>query len=167
MTQLLYLHDGYLREFDATVTAADGQRVALDRTAFYAGGGGQPADTGVLRWGSDAARVVELRKEDAAVWHTVEGAVPPPGAAVQGVLDWERRFGLMRHHTAAHVIAAILHHEFKAKFTGGQLYPDRARIDVHFDAWDPALPKRIEERANAEIAKGYDVKHYEMSREEF
>lgn len=167
MTQLLYLHDGYLREFDATVTAADGQRVALDRTAFYAGGGGQPADTGVLRWGSDAARVVELRKEDAAVWHTVEGAVPPPGAAVQGVLDWERRFGIMRHHSALHVLVGVVYKTFNALVTGGAIHPDRARMDFSLDDLSKDRIGAIEAEANRVIQERRRILIRFLSREEF
>src|SRR5581483_8213710 len=97
---LLYLRDAYLTEFEATVTAVDGQRVALDRTAFYPTGGGQPFDTGRLGDG----RVVEARKEGDDVWHTVEGAVPAVGDTVHGEIDWERRHQLMRTHTALHVL---------------------------------------------------------------
>lgn len=171
MTARLYLDDAYLRTCDATVLRVDEARVVLDRTVLYAESGGQAPDHGTLAWAGGSAMVVDSQIEGGGhvgdIVHTLEGPPPPPGAAVRVELDWARRFGLMRHHTAAHVIAAVLHHELKAKFTGGQLYPDRARIDVHFDAWDPELPKRIEARANEEIAKGYDVKNYDISREEF
>lgn len=172
MTRRLYLDDAYLRECDATVARhAEPDKVVLDQTVLYAESGGQAPDHGTIRWDGQEARVVDSQIEGGGhvgdVTHTVEGAVPPPGARVRVALDWERRYGLMRHHTAAHVIAAVLHHELKAKFTGGQLYPDRARIDVQFEAWDPALPQRIEARANEEAAKGYAVRNYEISREEF
>src|ERR1051325_5359504 len=147
MTRRLYLDDAYLRECDATVLRAEGQKVVLDQTVLYAESGGQAADHGWLRWSGGEARVGDSQIEGGGhagdVAHTLEGRVPAPGARVRVALDWDRRYGLMRHHTGAHVIAAILHHEHHAKFTGGQLYPDRARIDVHFEAWDPAIPKMI------------------------
>jgi misacylated tRNA(Ala) deacylase len=171
VTERLYLSDAYLKECDATVVRADGPKVVLDRTILYAESGGQAPDHGILRWDGKEAKVVDSQIEGGGhvgdVVHTVEGEAPPVGARVRVALDWDRRYGLMRHHTAAHLIAAVVYRDFKAKFTGGQLYPDRARLDIHFDAWDPELPKRIEERANAEAQKGYEVRNYEIAREEF
>src|SRR5437868_2140181 len=107
MTDLLYLRDAYLREFDAVVVAVDGSRVALDRTAFYPTGGGQPHDVGVL----GAARVAAVRKEGDAVWHELDGGVPAVGATVHGEIDWERRHKLMRTHTAMHVLCGVIWNE--------------------------------------------------------
>jgi len=87
MTELLYLHDSYLREFDATVQAHSGQAVSLDRTAFFIGGGGQPADVGLLRWAGGECRVVEMRKDAEGVWHVLEGAPPPAGTPVRGIVE--------------------------------------------------------------------------------
>lgn len=171
MTLRLYLDDAYLQECDATVTRVEGPHVVLDRTVIYAESGGQAADHGVLRWPGGEARIVDAQIEGGGhvgdVRHTLDGLVPPVGTGVRVVLDWERRYGLMRHHTAAHLIAAVVYRNFKAKFTGGQLYPDRARLDVHFDGWDASWVKRIEATVNAEIEKGYEVRNYEVSREEF
>ncbi|HEX2022419.1 MAG TPA: alanyl-tRNA editing protein [Candidatus Thermoplasmatota archaeon] len=172
MTQRLYLDDAYLRACDATVVRAEGSKVVLDRTVLYAESGGQAPDHGVLRWDGREARVVDSQVEGGGhvgdVAHALEGEAPASGTRVQVEVDWPRRHGLMRHHTAAHLIAAVLQRDFRgAKFTGGQLYPDRARIDVHFDAWDPEIPKRVGEAANAEAQKGYAVKNYEITREEF
>lgn len=171
MTQRLYLDDAYLRECDATVARVDGQRVVLDRTVLYAESGGQAADHGRLSWDGGTARVVDSQVEAGGhvgdITHALDGPVPPVGARVRVEVDWERRYGLMRHHTAAHLVAAVVYRDFKAKFTGGQLYPDRARLDVHFDGWDASWVKRIEETVNAEVQKGYEVRNYEVSRDEF
>jgi misacylated tRNA(Ala) deacylase len=172
VTARLYLDDAYLRACDATVLRhAEGNRVVLDRTVLYAESGGQAADHGALRWAEGEARIVDSQVEGGGhvgdLLHAVEGTLPPVGARVRVEVDWPRRYGLMRHHTAAHVVAAVIHRDFKAKFTGGQLYPDRARLDVHFDAWEPDLPQRIEAVVNGEIAKGYDVRNREISRAEF
>lgn len=171
MTKRLYLDDAYLRECDAVVARVDGAKVVLDQTVLYAESGGQAADHGVLSWDGGEGRVVDSQVEAGGhvgdIAHTLEGAAPPIGARVRVVVDWTRRYGLMRHHTAAHLIAAVVYRDFGAKFTGGQLYPDRARLDVHFDAWDPELPKRIEAAVNAEAAKGYAVRNYEVTRDEF
>jgi len=171
VTDRLYLNDAYLRACQAVVREAEGRTVVLDRTVLYAESGGQAADHGALRWDGGAARVVDAQIRGGGhvgdVVHTLDGPAPPPGARVEVEVDWPRRYGLMRHHTAAHLIAAVVYRDFGAKFTGGQLYPDRARLDVHFERWDPELPKRIEARANEEAAKGYEVRNYEVSREEF
>ncbi|MEZ5255485.1 MAG: alanyl-tRNA editing protein [Ilumatobacteraceae bacterium] len=98
-TELLYLRDAYLRAFEATVTAVDpeGRRIALDRTALYPTGGGQPHDTGTLA----GLPVTNVRKEGDDVWHSVgDGPLPAVGETVAGSLDWDRRHALMRTHTA-------------------------------------------------------------------
>ncbi len=147
-TELLYLRDAYLRAFDATVTAVDGQRVALDQTAFYATGGGQPHDTGVL----DGAAVVDVRKEGDDVWHTLEGAVPAVGARVHGVVDWDRRHQLMRTHSAMHVLCGVIWNEYGTAVTGGNMEPLEARMDFAFDPLPEGFAARIAELVNAEIA---------------
>ena len=100
MTIPLYHTDAYCQAFDAVVTAVDGSAVALDRTAFYPTGGGQPHDTGTL----GGAAVVDVRKDGDVVWHHVEGDAPAVGTDVDGVIDWGRRHALMRTHTALHVL---------------------------------------------------------------
>jgi misacylated tRNA(Ala) deacylase len=167
VSQLLFLHDSYLREFDATVTVVDGGRVGLDRTAFYAGGGGQPADSGFLRWAGSEARVAEVRKDGEMVWHTLEGDPPPPGAAVQGVLDWERRFNVMRHHSALHVLVGVVYRSFNALVTGGAIYPDRARMDFSLEDLNRDRVAAIEAEANRVIREHRRILVRFLSREEF
>lgn len=167
MTQLLYLHDSYLREFDATVTAVDEPRVALDRTAFFPGGGGQPSDTGTLRWDGISAQVVDLRRGDGVVWHIVDGAIPPSGATVRSVLDWERRFHIMRHHSALHVLVGVVYKSFNALVTGGAIYPDRARMDFSLEDLNKERIGAIEAEANRVIGEHRRILVRFLSREEF
>ena len=148
MTELLYLRDAYLHEFTATVTAVDADRVALDRTAFYATGGGQPHDTGMLA----GAVVTNVRKEGDDVWHTLDGAVPEVGAEVAGVIDWDRRHRLMRTHTAMHVLCGVIWNEWGNAVTGGNMEPLEARMDFEFDPLPEGFAARVEELVNAEIA---------------
>lgn len=150
MTELLYLRDAYLREFDATVTAVDtdGARVALDRTAFYATGGGQPHDTGTL----DGRTVSNVRKEGDVVWHTVDGGLPAPGTTVHGVVDWRRRHELMRTHTAMHVLCGVIWNEWGKAVTGGNMEPLEARMDFEFDPLPEGFAARVQELVNDEIA---------------
>jgi misacylated tRNA(Ala) deacylase len=148
-TELLYLRDAYLRTFEATVTDTREGAVALDRTAFYPTGGGQPHDTGTL---GDLA-VLDVRKEGDLVWHTVEGgAVPAAGAAVTGTIDWDRRHRLMRTHTALHVLCGVIWNEWNVPVTGGNMEPLSARMDFEFDPLPPGFGPRVEELVNAELA---------------
>ncbi len=153
-TELLYLRDAYLREFDATlVDRADGA-IALDRTAFYPTGGGQPHDTGSL----DGVPVVDVRKEGDVVWHVVEGgAVPEVGQPVHGRIDWDRRHRLMRTHTALHVLCGVIWNEWRVPVTGGNMEPLSARMDFEFDPLPEGFGPRIEELVNAELAAGREV----------
>jgi misacylated tRNA(Ala) deacylase len=151
-SDLLYLHDAYLRAADAVVTAVDGDRAALDRTVFYATGGGQPHDNGVLRWDGGEAAVVDVRKDGDAVWHTVSGAVPAVGTAVAGALDWDRRHRLMRTHSALHVLCGVIWHEWGVPVTGGNMEPLTARMDFELDPTPEGFGPRVEELVAAEIA---------------
>ena len=147
MTELLYLRDAYLLEFDATVTAVGDGTVMLDRTAFYPTGGGQPHDTGSL----GAAAVTDVRKEGDDVWHRVEGPLPGIGESVHGVVDWDRRHALMRTHTAMHVLCGVIWNEYRVPATGGNMEPLSARMDFEFDPLPEGFGARIEERMNAEL----------------
>ena len=151
-TELLYLRDAYLREFDATVSEVrevDGEvQVALDRTAFYPTGGGQPNDTGTI----DGVPVTTVRKEGDVVWHALDGAAPPAGSQVKCVIDWDRRHRLMRTHTAMHVLCGVIWNEWGKAVTGGNMEPLEARMDFEFDPLPEGFAKRVEDLVNAEIA---------------
>ena len=148
MSELLYLRDAYLREFDAEVVEVDGQRVRLDRTALYPTGGGQPHDTGSL----DGVPVVEVAKVGDAVWHTLDGAVPELGSTVRGEVDWDRRHQLMRTHSALHILCGVIWNEWRTAVTGGNMTPLAARMDFEFDPLPEGFGARVEELVNAEIA---------------
>jgi misacylated tRNA(Ala) deacylase len=151
-TDLLFLRDAELRAFEARVAAVVEDRVDLDRTAFYATGGGQPHDTGTLTWESGSARVVDVRKDADGTWHQLEGDVPAVGAAVRGEVDWERRHALMRTHTALHVLCGVIWNEWSVPVTGGNMEPLVARMDFEFDPLPEGFGPRIEELVNAELA---------------
>jgi misacylated tRNA(Ala) deacylase len=151
VSDLLYLRDAYLRSFTATVTAVDGEggRVALDRTAFYATGGGQPHDTGSLA----GMRVTEVRKEGDHVWHALEGGpLPAVGDEVAGEIDWDRRHALMRTHTALHVLCGVIWNEWGTAVTGGNMEPLSARMDFEFDPLPEGFGQTVEDLVNKELA---------------
>jgi misacylated tRNA(Ala) deacylase len=157
-TELLYASDAYLRSFEAHVVEVMPEGgVVLDRTAFYPTGGGQPHDLGTLTWDGGAASVVEVRKNGAQVMHRVEGDPPPVGAQVHGEIDWQRRYALMRHHTALHSMSGVIFQLFGATVTGGQMYPDRARMDFQLPDLSQERLRQIEARTNELLAQGHPV----------
>lgn len=166
MTEHLYQTDSYIREFEAVVTATDGQAVTLDRTAFYPGGGGQPHDAGTLAWDGGSARVVKARKQGDEVWHTLDGDVPPAGTPVRGALDWEPRYQLMRTHTALHVLCGVVWRDYGASVTGGNMDPLKGRMDFEFETMHKELVAEIEASVNVEIEKHHPVRVAILPREE-
>lgn len=167
MGEALYLEDSYLRECTAAVEAVDGRNVVLDRTVFYPRGGGQPSDTGKLVSSSGAEfRVVNVAKRDGRILHELDrDASFPPGEKVACVLDWERRYRLMRMHTAAHVLAAVMHRELGVLITGNQLEVDRTRFDFNMPDFDRGKFDEIVARANAALGADTELKIYSLPRE--
>jgi len=167
VTELIYHTDAYAREFEATITAVEGSAVALDRTAFYPGGGGQPSDTGTLA-GADGQTwsVLKVRKSGEAVWHEVEGPPPGVGTAVRGLLDWTRRYQLMRTHTAMHILCGVVFRDYGASVTGGNMEPLRGRMDFEFETMRQELVREIEARINAEVAAARDIRVKSLPRAE-
>jgi misacylated tRNA(Ala) deacylase len=166
MTESLYHTDAYLKEFDAVVTAVDGTRVALDRTAFYPGGGGQPNDVGTLIAGDQTWPVVKLSKQGAEVWHELDREAPPIGTPVHGQLDWDRRYKLMRTHTAMHILCGVIFRDYGASVTGGNMEPLKGRMDFEFETMRQEFVKQIEEKINVEVAKARPTRVKILPREE-
>lgn len=157
LTRELFREDGYLREAQSEVLSADEGGIVLDATIFYAMGGGQPGDTGVLAWPGGQARVRDTRRsaDGAAIVHCVEpgSALPAPGTTVRMVLDWERRHRLMRMHTCLHVLTAVV----PGPVNGGSVREDSGRLD--FDLQGERLDKaEIEARVNQLIRTGAVVR---------
>jgi len=158
MNLLIYHLDSYVRQFEAMVLDVRGDEVALDRTAFYPGGGGQPCDYGTLAGPGRVWRVGKVKKEGDLVWHTLEGGHPPArNAGVTGELDWERRYKLMRTHSALHVLCGVVYRDYGAHVTGGNMEPLDARMDFEFERMQKELVGEIEATVNAEIQKGYAI----------
>jgi misacylated tRNA(Ala) deacylase len=167
VTEELFLGDSYLRKFEAVVVELSGREVMLDRTAFYPGGGGQPPDKGTLGIGPVHANVVDARREGRQVIHVLDIPIPDTVRELEGSLDWERRYGHMRHHTALHVLSGVIWRNFGAKVTGGQMRSDRARMDFSFpEEWTTGVVGEIERRTNEALAEERPVKVYELPREE-
>jgi len=167
LTRELFLHDAYLREFEAGVVKLEGREVVLDATAFYPGGGGQPPDKGRLGVGPVQAGVVDVRREGGLVVHVLDRPIPETVRDLRGELDWTRRFAHMRYHTALHVLSGVIWKNFGAKVTGGQMRSDRARMDFSFPGeWTADVVGEIERLTNEALAEERPVKVYELPREE-
>ena len=152
-TDRIYLRDAELRSFDATVVEHDDQgRVALDVSAFYPIGGGQPHDTDTLSWADGSAPVVAVSGKGPLVWHELGSEPPPVGASVRGDVDWDRRHQLMRTHTALHILCGVIWNEWATSVTGGNMEPLKARMDFEFNPLPEGFAGRVTELVNAEIA---------------
>lgn len=167
-TELLYQTDAYQRAFEATVTAVTSEGVVLDQTAFYAGGGGQPADTGKFAdLGGEVYTVTGLKRVDGELVHLLADARRPPvGKMVHCALDWDRRYLLMRTHTALHVLCGVIWRDYKAQVTGGNMEPGRARMDFEFEQMDKSLVAAIEQAVHAEVAAARPIRVRILPREE-
>lgn len=165
-TELLYMDDSYLREFDAKVLEFSGDNVILDRTAFHPKGGGLTDDTGLLIRGGDRFKVVEVFIEGNKVLHSTPEHNLKLGDSVRGILDWERRYTIMRMHTGIHALASVFNRRTGALITGNQVNVDRSRLDMNLERIDRALISDVFNETNKELASGRRVKIYYLKREE-
>lgn len=169
MTDLMYQTDAYLQEFDAQITGveAETRAVILDRSAFYPGGGGQPCDFGTLTVAGVSYPVTKVKKQGEAVLHFLggEAALPAAGLLAHGALDWERRYQLMRTHTALHVLCGTVFRDYGALVTGGEMEPLAGRMDFEFERMQAELVHEIEVAVNREIAAARDLRVQSLPRE--
>jgi misacylated tRNA(Ala) deacylase len=167
MTELLHLSDSYLRDFEATVRAVVQDGVVLDRTAFYPQGGGQPSDTGILRDQEDREHVVrKVEKAKGQVVHRLEGGPPAVGSKVQGTIDWDHRYKLMRTHTALHILCGVIWRDYGASVTGGNMQPLKARMDFELESMSAEFSAQVEAKINEEVAAARPVGTRILPREE-
>ena len=164
MTEQLYQTDSYLTEFEAQVirVVPEDRLVALNRTAFYPGGGGQPSDTGRLA----DVKVVGCRAAGGEILHLLDGPAPELGARLHAAIDWDRRHKLMRTHTAMHVLCGVVFRDYGALVTGGDMELLRGRMDFEFARLESKLVSEIEAAVNREIVATRDVRVQILPREE-
>jgi misacylated tRNA(Ala) deacylase len=154
----LYHSDSYLREMEAVVVRVEGNRLALDQTVFYAQSGGQPANHGTLSWPDAPTRVVGVRRQGETLWHQVEGPIPLEGTRVRGLLDWTRRYALMRAHTALHILCGVIWRDYKARVTSSAMEPGKARQDFELERSTLDFVTEVERRVNAEVEANREVR---------
>ncbi len=156
----LFATDAYQKSFDSTVIEVDREqgRLALARTAFYPGGGGQPHDLGALTWSGGTVPVTKVRREGGRIWHWLDTPeLPDTGVEVLGTVDWDRRHLLMRTHTALHILCGVIWSEYQIPVTGGNMDPGKGRLDFPFDAMSAELGQHVERRINEEIQRAREI----------
>lgn len=166
MTKELYHVDAYMKTFMANVEQVEEHGVVLDQTAFYPGGGGQPSDVGFLKYANREVPVIKVRRVEGKIWHQLDGEPPMEGAQVEGILDWERRYQLMRVHTAMHILCGVIFRDYGASVTGGNMEPLRGRMDFEFETMQKELVNEIEDKINKEVEQARNVKTAILPREE-
>lgn len=165
MTELLYQTDAYLQEFDAEVISVNEEAngIILDRTAFYPGGGGQPNDTGTFIIDGQEINVPKVKRGNL---HIIEGDLPEVGTKVKGIINWDRRYKLMRTHTAMHILCGVVWRDYEASVTGGNMDVLSGRMDFEFARMQKELVTEIQEKINVEVSAGRDLAVNILPREE-
>ncbi len=168
MTEELYVSDSYIKEFNAVVDEVDEEErtVVLSRTAFYPGGGGQPCDLGILNQDGKVFDILKTSRKDSRIIHHLKDDIPEKGSSVEGSIDWERRYQLMKTHTALHIMCGVIWRDYQAQVTGGNMDPNKGRLDFEFESLSAELVREIEEKLNEEITTGREVSIQTLPREE-
>ena len=166
MSELLYLRDPYIQRFEAIIVDHGDGGIILDKTAFYPGGGGQPFDRGQLTAGDDLWPVTKVKRIGREIGHDVDGELPAVGTQVVGHLDWQRRYNLMRIHTALHILCGVIWRDYKSSVTGGNMEPLKGRMDFEFETMHQELVSEIEEAINREVTAERDIIVRTLPREE-
>lgn len=170
MTTLLYQKDSTQQSCTAVVTAVDSalNAVAMDQTCFYPGGGGQPCDSGMLLFQGASVPVIKVKKVGDEVWHFIQPDSPLPeiGISLTGQLDWEKRYQLMRTHSAMHVLCGVIFNKYGASVTGGDMEPLKGRMDFEFESMQKELVTEIEDAVNVEVLKAHPIRTAILPRDE-
>ncbi|MGB9521239.1 MAG: alanyl-tRNA editing protein, partial [Anaerolineales bacterium] len=170
MTQLLYQTDSYLKSNLATITQLfpEEHAVSVDQTVFYPGGGGQPADYGIIKWENRSFQLSKIKKaqDDVLLYLPPEISLPPVNTQVECILDWERRYQLMRTHSAMHVLCGVIFRDYGATVTGGDMDPLKGRMDFEFETMHKELVTAIEVAVNKEVEKAHPIRVKILPREE-
>ena len=165
MTQYLYITDAYLKEINAKVLSVHEEGVILDQTIFYPQGGGQPSDRGYLEKDGQRFNLTGLKKDSENLYHQIEGDLSP-GDEVKAVVDWDYRYKLMKHHTALHVLSAVVFRKYKAKVTGGTIYENKARLDFDLQEFNREIAQQVVDELNEELVKDHQIEIGFLRREE-
>ena len=168
MTQILYMENiegNYIKEFEATVIKSKKDYICLDKTAFYPEGGGQPSDVGYIEWDNNQSEITQVIKKGDTIKHIIKGEKPPVGTKIKANINWERRYGHMKMHTAQHILSGIIFDDYKARTVGNQIHADYSRVDFHPAHFSQEDLVKIEKKFNEIVSKKLSIKIYKEERE--
>jgi len=168
MSKLIYMDDiegNYIKEFQANVTKNKKDYICLDKTAFYPFGGGQPSDTGVIKWDSKESKVKEVIKKGDTIKHIIEGEKPPVGTQVTARIDWDKRYSHMKMHSAQHIISGIIFDDYNARTVGNQIHAEYSRVDFFPIKFTDEDLEKIEKKFNEIVKQNLNIKIYNEARE--
>ena len=160
-TELLYLQDSYIKEFNAKVVRSGPRYVILDRTAFYPEGGGQPTDTGKLSHKTEELRVIKVIQRGEQVYHYLDGDIPE-GTNVHGEIDWEKRYAYMRLHSGEHLLTGL----FEEEGSGPKVFSSFSQLDFKPSSIDENTISLVKERFDKLIDEDIPVETYYQDRDE-
>lgn len=170
MTESIFHTDSYCREFTANVLEILNEPlgVILDRTAFYPGGGGQPFDTGSILTRRGNIQVEKTTRIGGKIVHCIAPGtdVPDIGDTIEGKLNWERRYQLMRTHTAMHILCGVVYRDYGALVTGGDMEPLKGRMDFEFEKMEKDLVFQIQSAVNQEVEANREVQTHLLPRQQ-
>ena len=159
------IEGNYIKEFDTIITKDKKDYICLDQTAFYPLGGGQPSDTGIIKWDDKTSKVIEVIKKGDTIKHIIEGEKPSVGTKIHAIIDWDKRYEHMKMHTAQHLISGIIFDEYKARTVGNQIHADYSRVDFHPVHFSERDLENIRNKFNEMVKQNIPVKIYEEERE--
>ncbi|MEF8879753.1 MAG: alanyl-tRNA editing protein [Candidatus Thermoplasmatota archaeon] len=169
MTKILYMdniEDNYVKEFKAKVTKSKKNYISLDQTAFYPKGGGQPSDTGIIKWDDKTSRVKKVVKKGSTIKHILEGEKPETGKQLQAKIDWDKRYKHMKMHTAQHILSGIVYDKYGARTVGNQIHEDYSRVDFKPTRFTENELEHIREKFNQIVENSNPVRIYKEKREQ-
>ena len=164
--EILCYSDSYLKECKSKVMEVNDHGVVLDQTIFYPGGGGQPSDNGKLILENNEYLVKGVKRIDGQIVHLIEGAKPEINSEVDSIIDWDKRYKLMRTHTALHILCGVIWRDYSASVTGGDMKPLAGRMDFELEEMSADFSKEVEEKINREVSEKRNIKIYQLPRDE-
>jgi len=165
MTDLLYNFNSYIKKFEATVISSNNNEIILDQTAFYPGGGGQPCDTGIISVNELLIDIDKVFRRDNLIIHNAKsGNTPSSGTKIKGFINWERRYQLMRTHTAAHILCGVIFRDYGAPVTGGNMQPLSARMDFELNHISTDFVRNLEFLINKEVEDSLEIQIGSLNR---
>lgn len=157
--ELVYLEDAYVKELETIITSIDPElsAVQFEKSIVYPGGGGQAKDYAAIEIGGRTIDLKDCKKDDRGIWYVLDDIDFNSQDVAVIRLDWERRYNLMRTHTAMHILCGVVWNEYQKKVTGGNMEPLKARMDFEFEGLNDELVREIEHRVNEKIATNHAV----------